>query len=136
MTSGATAINISSSTAWVAGGVDAVVTPSVACGLGWAPVSAKGWVLAMLARSRAARGSGPEAPGWSSPALVWLRQRRVRSAPRLSLRPSCPAQENRTRGGGRQHPAGDTPGQRERSDHDHHQQICHPPSDSPSYHHL
>jgi hypothetical protein len=93
--------------------IDAGVTPSVACGLGRAPVSAKGWVLAMLARSRAARGSGPATPGWSSPALAWLRQRqrRVRSAPRLSLRPSCLAQENRTRGGGRRHRASITSGQ-------------------------
>jgi hypothetical protein len=51
MANGAVAVNISSSTAGVAGGVDAGVTPSVACGLGRAPVSAKGWVLAMLARS-------------------------------------------------------------------------------------
>jgi len=36
------------------------VTPSAACGLGQAPSSAKGWVLAMLARKgELRRGSGP-----------------------------------------------------------------------------
>ena len=50
MPNGAVAAKLSSSTASVAVGTDAGVTPSVACGLGRAPVSAKGWVLAMLAR--------------------------------------------------------------------------------------
>src|SRR4051794_41440370 len=50
MANGAVAGNISSSTTGVGVGIDAGVTPSVACGLGQAPVSAKGWVLAMLAR--------------------------------------------------------------------------------------
>jgi len=47
---------------------------------------------------------------WSSPALAWLRQRRVpvRAAPFSP--PVCLAQENRTRGGGRRHRASITPG--------------------------
>jgi hypothetical protein len=87
--------------------------PRSACGLGRAAVAAKGWVLAMLAaKAASARGSGPAPPDGSSPAR--LRQRRVRSAPRLSLRPPMPGQENRTRGGGRRHRASGPPGQRKK----------------------
>jgi hypothetical protein len=67
------------------------VTPSDACGLGRAASSAKGWVLAMLARE-AAR-------------CAWLWSR-ASAAP--FFRPPMPGPANRTRGGGRRHNAGGT----------------------------
>jgi hypothetical protein len=65
-------------------------TPSDACGLGRSSSSAKGWVLAMLARKR---------------------ELRVALVPRESApfsRPPVPGQENHTRGGRRRHNAGGT----------------------------
>ena len=81
------------------------VTPSDACGLGRASSSAKGWVLAMLARKgELRRGSGP------APKRAFLSGR------------LCPAPGNRTRGGGRRHNAGGT-SRAERKDRDHDPEI-------------
>ena len=81
------------------------VTPSDACGLGQASSSAKGWVLAMLARKGGLRrGSGPA-------------QGRAFLSSRL-----CPARGNRTRGGGRRHTADGT-SRAEQKDQDHDQEI-------------